>query len=58
MLKRIGFSLLYAVVWLVVSLILQKVSGNPNWIDYSVIGAIGALFGAFMGYGFGKDQQD
>lgn len=58
MLKRIGYSLLFCIVWFIVSAILQKVSGNPNWLDFSAIGAIGGFFGMFNGYGIGKNEED
>lgn len=59
MAKRIGYSVMYFIIFFVVSIIMQKfVFANPNYMDISVGLAVGASIGMFMGYGIKNEEDD
>lgn len=55
MLKRIGFSFWYFATWMIMAAVLGELLGRHDWLITGTIGAIGAFFGFFVGYGVGKD---
>ena len=55
--RRIACSVIYFIIWLIVSSIVGILMGNSDWLLAAIIGSIGAAFGVFGGYAWGQSDQ-
>ncbi len=58
MIKRIGYSFIYFITYAVICAIVGKIMGSADYLNTAIVGAIGAFFGTFAGYGYGKNDRD
>lgn len=58
MVKRIGYSFIYFIFYAVICASIGRITGSADYLNVAIIGAIGAFFGLFVGYGIGKNERD